>query len=339
MTRSKSVTNIIATILAVAPLTTFAAITHSTQVIVNTNGAFGLGANVGGAASPGAAFARFTNYASNSDAALTGADLVSSGINITCATFTATCQAPNGIATISDLSPHPGISSSVLVRGGNDLATLEFNANSSGGAGIHTRTDARAGEVQLLQFNIDGIEPGQTIEVDISYSLSNILTDNSTFTEGVAGGYNLLSSASIFVADSTTYDVPNGTDSDVAIAFVAVSRMDLLGVTSANDGFGTLQESAAGVETISIVPGRKYFVALQSDLIFETLYDVAGLSVTNTLFADPVFSLNPLFAQSLSEQSVASFTVEQIAVSAVPLPGAFWLLGAPLCWLLRRKFA
>lgn len=316
---------------------------QAVTVRTNITGDFGLSAPLGGGATPGAAFVEYAAYAAGTRSRpLNSGDRITSGIERACASVVPTvCEFPARPVTLPSLSPLPGLGSSFTGRAGNDLAAYEFAIASSGSAaGSQAIFEARSGEAQLLRFSLDGLAPDTPIEVDVAYSLGVVATDNSSL-DGSDNFYNLRARAAIFIADSTTYDGVSNPDLSVAIPFFAFSQVQRGNVGAATDGFGKVEDSGAGVATMTVFTERLYFVALQSDHFFEAVGDMAGLNLSVGAFSDPVFSLNPQFAAaSLTPEAVASFTAQRTTV--VPVPAAGWLLLSALGAggaLVRRRVA
>jgi len=188
--------------------------------------------------------------------------------------------------------------------------------------GAFNTVDVISGDLQQLRFNVSGPTVPEFIDVDITFSISASVNDNTT---GTTAFYFPYASGGVEVLEASTVDL---NALSVLAAFSAIA--------SISDGEKSLINST---DTISVRPNADYWVRLitQANITFND-GDFTGLDVEINGYADPTFALNPLFAAA-NPDIAAALVIEQVSI--VPLPAA-GLLFAPAMfglalWSRRKK--
>jgi len=237
------------------------------------------------------------------------------------------CNQVGGPVTHAPELSTSGVAISAEARAGDDATSTDVHVSSNGSAlslpGFGTRQlTVEATDWQLLRFVLPQAGAPDALLVDMAYSIDASVTDNSSLGSPDAG-YSAVTNANIGVYEVATITAAQ----QIYTPFAQ-------GVTLQT--FHTAPMSAREsrddmVETITVKPNTDYWVILSStaDLFLASLsldpapIDFAGLDVSLSATSDPVFSLNPAFANANPDVAAA---LEIARLSTVPIPAARPLL-------------
>ena len=231
------------------------------------------------------------------------------------------CTGPGIPAVLEPDLSVDGVSAQGSAFAGDDSASSSLTV-SSGTSNIlnpSTRIDVISGDFQQLRFEVAGAGLPEFIEVDIAFSVSASIDDDSNVASGAL--YFPFASAGVEVLEAATAMFP---PAGLPTANAAFS------VLATSDTDGTM-ELLNGVETFLVRPNEDYWLRIitQSDVVLLSAGDYDGLDLSFDTYADPTFSLNPDFAAA-NPDIASAFAVERTLITVIPLPGALLLLASAL---------
>ena len=232
------------------------------------------------------------------------------------------CSGPMGLASyfVDYSASGSGVDAGGDAVAGGDLASATVRAQSLGSAVpgvIPLLYNIATIDRQRLYFEVDGESLPDFLEVDVTLSVLSSVTDASNVTSGAQ--YQAQAAARLFVLEAATLTAPPLTSGPMWAPLQASASS----VTTFDPG----ESAALGVtETILVRPNEEYWVSLEAQATISLPgwasfdpRDYAGLDVEATAWADPVFALNPDFAQT-NPDIAAGLTI--VRVANVPEPTA-----------------
>lgn len=249
------------------------------------------------------------------------------------------CSQSEGSVTVNQTSTAPGTSITAVMSAtaGNDTVQVDSHVTcTSSCLGAHPFF-VQAVDFQQLFVSVTGNVIPEFVDVDMTYSLSTSIIDNSTVTAN--NPYGASSHAGVQVGDADSYD-SSGAFPLIDAPFMATAS-SLVDVVP-GDPAPVVQTVSDGItndlQTFTLRPNHTYWVGLHAQYSLflpnfglNGIYDYTGLDLTFSAFADPTFAINSTWATANSGLSATiTRTLNGQAVS-VPEPGTLALLAA---WLL-----